>query len=189
MRRLIALSLICASCAAVRAPADSRFDAEIGALLRPVLAYELARAREDPEGLPLCVRRAMAEDVIEWPPFQPLRPDARWVVIAADNSDTDGAVRPEVNAAANAAGTAGYRTRARRVAPAWVARPVRLGGSRRRCGGILTFVRPSFNGDLAFVPGTYSCGGDRTCGGGFVFALRREGGAWRLFAMRGLWVI
>jgi hypothetical protein len=109
-------------------------------------------------------------------------------VIAADNSDRDGPVPPEVNAAANVADRAGYRTRVRHVDRAWVAPPVRLGGSRRRCGGILTFVRPSFNGDLAFVPGTYSCGGERTCGGGFVFALRREGGAWRLLAMRGLWV-
>ena len=54
------------------------------------------------------------------------------------------------------------------------------------CGYTKRFSYPVVNGDWAFVEESSHCGME--CGGGRLFALRRDGSSWRVIADIGLWI-
>jgi hypothetical protein len=62
--------------------------------------------------------------------------------------------------------------------------PLRPGPSLVSSCGRLTL--PAIVGDVAFVETGYVCGG--LCGNGWLYALRREGGHWRLAGISFTWV-
>jgi len=58
-------------------------------------------------------------------------------------------------------------------------------GALRRCSR-LTLTAPFVTGDIAFIETNYVCGG--LCGNGWLYALRRQEGRWRLVAIAFTWI-
>jgi hypothetical protein len=54
------------------------------------------------------------------------------------------------------------------------------------CGATLKLSAAAIAGDLAFVETSYVCGG--LCGNGWLYALRHEGGEWRIIAVAFTWI-
>jgi len=193
IRAAIAAALLAlAACGERAGPGQPRAEtqrrptvADDEAILRALLAYHAqsaARGRLD-----TCVTAELT--AAEWTPDRSTiqaGPEARWLPIPYDGAPLPIELKRRLGEAAARALRQSEQARIRRIEPAWIPAPLRLGEFRRPCEYALSFAPPLVQGDYAFVQDASNCGPE--CGSGELYALRREGSGWRLVAALPLWI-